>query len=566
MKTISTQHQRNLHRALVIGYVAATALSLAIVGLVLWGLSSLKLSWLSSGVAVALAIVLGLAVSGLLAILALTQIMRRLDRLDDVTAAWLRGNLGLRIADARPDEIGAFSGRLDLLAEQLEQDEQDLDTLRQSNSRLTDQVRALAVVEERNRLARELHDSVKQHLFSVAMTASAIRARLRTVETTPTDVSEMVEDIEAAAHHAQQETTRLIEDLRPGSLHEQGLEAALNDYTLLFGAQEHLLVYLDVACDDRRLPPSVREALYRVAQEALHNVARHAHATRVDVRLTCEGDRVALTVRDDGVGFDTASANKGLGIGNMQERLMALGGRLDIESQPGVGTEVIAEVDLHPTDNNRGEDYARTQGARFDDWAWLGERLVIPVGQIWPWLPVDEQNYLHDPLLRPESTPVAIQQERRGLGMAARYSLRPSEQSMPVVRFHHEGTGYTWTADHAAWELRRIRGGQGRMVLYRNGQALAAVQYRGRQMAIRTEIVYNSRSYVLAYDQEKPGIYLLTDETGGLIVEIDRRTELINIHSAIPLPLLVIVTVRCIDEVTAMRVDASALKAKRAES
>ena len=90
-------------------------------------------------------------------------------------------------------------------------------------------------------------------------------------------------EIVNAAQSAQRETTRLIEDLRPGSLEEQGLAAALNDYTLLFGAQEHLLVYLDVQCNDKTLPPAAAEALYRVAQESLHNVARHAHATRVDV-------------------------------------------------------------------------------------------------------------------------------------------------------------------------------------------------------------------------------------------------------------------------------------------
>ncbi|MDY7078801.1 MAG: histidine kinase, partial [Chloroflexota bacterium] len=130
---------------------------------------------------------------------------------------------------------------------------------------------------------RELHDSVKQHLFSLAMTAGGIRARFDALPDVPHDLAEMVSEVETTAQSAQQEMTRLVKDLRPASLQEQGLAEALNDYTLLFGAREHLLIYLDVQGNDALLPPSVAESLYRVAQEALHNVARHARATRVDV-------------------------------------------------------------------------------------------------------------------------------------------------------------------------------------------------------------------------------------------------------------------------------------------
>jgi regulator of protease activity HflC (stomatin/prohibitin superfamily) len=90
--------------------------------------------------------------------------------------------------------------------------------------------------------------------------------------------------------------------------------------------------------NDALLPPSVAEALCRVTQEALHNVARHARATRADVNLRCLPEQVMLTVRDNGVGFDTGQARRGLGLANMQERVMSVGGRLAVESQPGAGT------------------------------------------------------------------------------------------------------------------------------------------------------------------------------------------------------------------------------------
>ncbi|HUV90284.1 MAG TPA: histidine kinase, partial [Anaerolineae bacterium] len=332
-------------------------------------------------------------VGALLGAWASRSVTRRLRYALETAQAWLRGNLSPRIADPTPDDLGELAGRLDLLAGHLEQDEQDLDELQERNARLTDQVRALAVVEERNRLARELHNSVKQHLFSLAMTAGGIRTRFDALQDVPADLAEMVREVETTAQAAQREMTRLIEDLRPGSLQEQGLVAALNDYTLLFGAQEHLLIYLDVQGNDALLPPPVAEALYRVAQEALHNVARHARATRVDVHLRCVPEQVALTVGDNGTGFDAAQSQRGLGLANMQERMLAIGGRLTVESQVGIGTTVLAEAGLTRPLGAQME-IARLDRDRpsptIENWAWLGRKLVIPVGQVWPWLPADQ--------------------------------------------------------------------------------------------------------------------------------------------------------------------------------
>jgi signal transduction histidine kinase len=517
-------------------------------------------------------VTVGAAAAGLLlGAWASRRVTQRLDRALKVSRAWLRGNLSLRIADPLADDVGLLAEQLDLLAGHLEQDEQDLDELRERNMRLTDQVRALAVVEERNRLARELHDSVKQHLFSLAMTASAIRARFDALPDVPPELVEMVREIETAAQIAQRETTRLIEDLRPGTLQEQGLAAALNDYTLLCGAREHILIYLEVQGNDKVLPPSLAEALYRVAQEALHNVARHAQATRADVHLRCLPMQATLTIYDNGIGFDTERAtsavvpHRGLGLANMQERMMVVGGRLTIESQPGSGTTVTAEVVLpHPLPADAAFD-TRSEIRRqernrpnptIENWAWLGQRLVIPVGQTWPWLPADRV-HLRKPLIEPGAESLTIKKETGFLGLKRDYMLHVlyvserDQRRLPLVRVNRSRSGYEWEAEGASWALRRVQGLSGRMVLMRNGQPLAAMQYQGRLLDTWNEIIYDGRGYRLSRvkDGARSGARVLVDEVGEEYLFVDGgRAPQVELCRALPLPLLVMVAMRVLDE------------------
>jgi len=553
----------------------------------------------------------------------------RLARLVTSVEAWLRGNLALRIEDPAEDVLGVLAEDLDLLAEHLEEDEQDLARLRESNVRLTDQVRALAVVEERNRLARELHDSVKQHLFSLAMTASAVRTHLDmqtgTTHVANGELREMIHEIEVAAQSAQRETTRLIEDLRPAPLHARGLGAALNDYSLLFGAREHVLVYVDVDCEDQSLPPAISETLYRVAQEALHNVGRHAHATRVDVKLRCTPSRATLTIDDNGVGFDTTRARRGLGITNMHERLLNAGGRLVVESRPGTGTAITAEVDLvpgapqsqppapaaghalrHPTlpaatirppSNEIGPRGNRVQpdtepwseptspaplvavpsdvtsqppdsaypspaeSTEFPDeaarpsieaWDWLGRKLVIPVGQQWPWPPAEQERYLRRPLV--EEGLLLLKPVRGLMGLAKSHALWSHGARVPVLRIHREHSGHAWDHEGAHWTVLQWGGLRGRAVLSRNGQALAAMQYHGRQMDMWTEIIYDDRTYQLRYANDPSGGLILYD--GGRQPVTEVLGSEVRLLQELPLPLVAMVMSRAIDETSIRRVTA----------
>lgn len=479
---------------------------------------------------------------------------QRLKQTLDVSRAWMRGNLSVRVSDAGGDEIGQLAGQLNLLAEHLEEDEQDLEVLRERNARLTDQVRALAVVEERNRLARELHDSVKQQLFSLAMTASGLRTRMDAQGDAPAEIGEVIREIESTAQAAQREMTRLIQDLKPSSLHDQGLASALNDYTLILGAREHLLIYLEVQGDDALLPPAVSEALYRVAQEALHNIARHARATRVDVDLRCIPEQVSLTLEDNGVGFDVGATHEGLGLGGMQERMLKVGGLLTVDSQPGIGTTITAEVALpHPLGVRPGVD--RIEGGHplpaIANWPWLGRKLTIPVGQVWPWLPAD-QVHLRRPLVEvPDGKHLLVRHSFGLLGLWKSYVLQP-EQGAPILRVQCGRSGYEWEAEGASWALRHVRGVSGRMILTRNGLPLAAMQPQGRMLHTWSEIVYDNRGYRLSYVKEPALGFILADEAGDALITAEGSDpDRFRLHRPLPLPLVVMATMRVADEIVA---------------
>ena len=474
---------------------------------------------------------------------------RRLRRMLEVAQGWLRGTLSLRIGDRVDDRLGLLADQLDILAEHLRQDEQDLSQLRERSTRQTDQIRALAVDEERERLARELHDGVKQHLFSLSMTASALCARMEAG--VDAELLEMAREVEKTSGTVQRTLTRLVADLRPTPLQEQGLAAALNDYTLLFGAREHILVYMDVQGNDALLPPSVAETLYRVAQEALHNVARHARATRVEVSLRCLPEQAILVVDDNGIGFDVDQVRRGLGLGNMHDRMLLAGGRLWTDSAIGHGTCIRAEVRLvrshqvHPGIRASGELPQPTR----ENWAWLGQRLVIPVGQTWPW-PLAEEVHLRRPLVEPEQGPITVQRTARLLGLRGEVVLHDGS-GLTLARMRRHRWGYEWQSAGAEWTLDHIEGPRGtlRAVLARNQQPLAAMQHRGRLLDIWSELLYDGVGYRFSRGPGPASGCVLTDGDNDRVLSVKgiERPE-ITLHRAVPLPLVVMIAIRSVED------------------
>jgi signal transduction histidine kinase len=211
------------------------------------------------------------------------------------------------------------------------------------NARLYERSRELSIVEERNRLARELHDSVSQKLFGLILSAESATTL---VDGDPGKARDELERLRALAQEAQEELRSLVFELRPPALESEGLAEALRKHVDVLQRVYRREIALEVAGTPRRVPELERE-VFRIAQEALENALRHADAERLRLRLTAPDGRLELTVSDDGVGFDpTAPAvrSRKLGLTSMEERAQALGGTLTIDSQPGRGTTVRLEL------------------------------------------------------------------------------------------------------------------------------------------------------------------------------------------------------------------------------
>jgi signal transduction histidine kinase len=201
--------------------------------------------------------------------------------------------------------------------------------------------------DERQRLARELHDSALQSLYGIAMAAQAAR---RTAEGTPESdrLIEALDYIVDQSEAALVELRSLIFGLRPESVAEEGLVAGLRRLTAAVAARHKLDVDL-LAETEPDIVNSAKEALYRIAQESLQNIVKHASARVVRVHLVSEGDKVELVIDDDGIGFDSEADHPGhLGLRGMEQRATAQNLELTVRSRPGGGVEVRVRTHALP--------------------------------------------------------------------------------------------------------------------------------------------------------------------------------------------------------------------------
>ncbi len=215
------------------------------------------------------------------------------------------------------------------------------------NSSLFRTAEQSAALGERHRLARELHDSVSQALFSMTLHARAAQRHLSAGDL-PADhpVAAELDQLHSLTRTALAEMRALIFELRPGALAEEGLAAALAKHAAAVSARERLDVTVDAPTERVALPPAVEEHVYRVVLEALNNAVRHAAATRVGIVVAQRaGAGLRVTVEDDGVGFEPATHRPGhLGLTTMRDRAAAVGGSLTVASSPGTGTRVVLEL------------------------------------------------------------------------------------------------------------------------------------------------------------------------------------------------------------------------------
>jgi NarL family two-component system sensor histidine kinase LiaS len=259
-------------------------------------------------------------------------VTRRLRQLTQAAHAWSHGAFSLAVSDPSRDELGHLAHDLNQMAVQIKA--------------LLAVQQELAVVQERQRLARDLHDAVKQQVFAVMMAVGAAREQVQALP----QASQLLSEAERLAREAQQELTSLIRTFRPVPGAPRGLQAALQELCQDWSRRTHISVELAVP-ELLTVTPQAEHELCRVAQEALANVARHSGATEVQVSVMQEmghAPLLILRIQDNGKGFDLARVNgQGLGLQGMHERMEALGGMLCIISPIGQvsgGTRVEARL------------------------------------------------------------------------------------------------------------------------------------------------------------------------------------------------------------------------------
>lgn len=224
------------------------------------------------------------------------------------------------------------------------------------------QIREAAAQEERNRLARDLHDAVKQQIFAIQASAAAAEARL---DTDAAGARAAVAQVRQSAREATREMEAMLDQLRAAPLGHTGLVEAIRKQcdALALRTGAHVDVVIGRLPDEDSLVPGAHEAIHRIVQEALANVGRHARARNVRVSLDDGPDRFEVTVWDDGLGFDGGgTASPGMGLHNMRARAGEIGGTIDVRSSPDAGTCVTLSIPYETVEVTR---YRRVQALVF---------------------------------------------------------------------------------------------------------------------------------------------------------------------------------------------------------
>jgi signal transduction histidine kinase len=296
------------------------------------------------------ALLFTLVVAAIISILAslvltigLTRPLRDLSRIAQAIAG---GDLGLRARMTRQDEIGqlavAFDQMTDSLQRSLETERAANEQIRRQTLQISRQTQASAVMEERQRIARELHDSVKQQLFSISLSAGAA---LNLMSGDPEAARSYLEHLKQASREAQAEMKNLLQEMLPAPLQEHHLEEALAQYLGSLGKIHHLQIAWK-ATGINNLSPTYEHALFRAAQEAIANVIRHSGAHSLSVNLSF-GTPTLLVVEDDGCGFNPDNVSpESTGLATMRARLGRVGGEVEVHSAPGQGTHIQMAVNL----------------------------------------------------------------------------------------------------------------------------------------------------------------------------------------------------------------------------
>lgn len=288
----------------------------------------------------------GVLVIGLLAAYALATLLTRpISKLVEMTKAIGRGDLKWRAPIWAQDEIGELGNAFNAMSADLERSWEEIQRKEEVRTRLLQRVIS-AQEEERRRIARGLHDETGQALTSLKLGLQG----LQQVQS-PDEVAVKVQELRTLVTQTLDEVHLVARGLRPSALDDLGLVAALERYVKGYEAATGLRIdFYGDGLDQSRPPPHVETALYRIVQEALTNVVKHAQARNVSVILERRGPAVVAVIEDDGQGFHMDGArrsrgdDKGLGLVGIEERASLFGGTLTVESKRGEGTTVVVEI------------------------------------------------------------------------------------------------------------------------------------------------------------------------------------------------------------------------------
>jgi signal transduction histidine kinase len=269
-------------------------------------------------------------VGALFGILVNRRLVSRIRRLVSSTGSMASGDLATRIPVSGTDEVGRLEDGFNRMAERLEE-----------AGRAEREAAALTARHaERSRIARELHDSVSQDMFSLSMLAGGLRRALPAGT-----LHEQAQVMEGVVDHTMREMRAMLLELRPVDLHDDGLGSTLAELFRSYEERLGIRVLSDLGdLGEVTLEPAAEHGMLRIVQEALGNAARHGGATAIGVTAAEGEGRVTMEIIDNGRGFDTASTSHGMGLASMRERVSGLGGSVEIRSTPGTGTSVRVTI------------------------------------------------------------------------------------------------------------------------------------------------------------------------------------------------------------------------------